>query len=278
MHALVGAGQLQPPTTECLLVLVQAVQRVALLRLPAGLGRVHPTEVHLRAPFADRELDRAPAKEVQRAGMRLARRRVIARMDRREPAAVAVQDETRDRVVAVAGRRLEKDEVTRGVGGRPPGDERLARTERELPALARFEEQIVEAVERGRSRGDGRLEPLPCPVGPAADVVPPDLQPVALGAADPLAGRLGDAGKDGLLVRARPSRSETRWRDGWISSIGRKPAAVMTLRNAVTSAGTSGSAATTSEPAAASRSAAATWRAARRAPSTKPAPDGPRGM
>ena len=99
--------------------------------------------------------------------------------------------------------------------------------------------------------------------------------PVTLCAADALAGRLRDAGKDRLLVGIRAERQGHAVRDGWISSIGRKPAATIASRNTVSAAGTSGSAATTSIPSPSSASATAIWRAARTAGSTAPA--GPRG-
>src|SRR5215213_9596487 len=104
---------------------------------------------------------------MERAGAGCACRRVISGMDRGEPAAMAVQDEAGDPVRAPGCDRLEQDEVAGGVAGGPPGNERLSRTERELPALPRLEQEVVEVVEGGRGRCDGWLEPLPCPAGPA---------------------------------------------------------------------------------------------------------------
>ena len=82
--------------------------------------------------------------------------------------------------------------------------------------------------------------------------------------------------KTAISSAAAPSGSATRCRDGWISSIGTKPAASMASRNAASAAGTSGSAATTSIPSAANASAIAISRAAWPAGSA-PHATGPRG-
>ena len=69
---LVRAGHLDPLGPERALVLVQAEHRVAVHRLAVVRRDVDPTQVHLGAAFAHRQLDRPPAKQVHQA-------RVIAR-------------------------------------------------------------------------------------------------------------------------------------------------------------------------------------------------------
>ena len=166
--ALVRAGQLEPLAAERPLVLVEAVQRVALLRLAAGAGDVDAAEVHLAAALADRELDRPPAQQVQRARVRLPDGVVVAGVDRRQAPAVAIQDQAGERLApGIAGARLEVDEVAGAEGRRPPGDERRARPEREVAPLPGLEQQVVEPVEGdlgGLGRGE---EALPCPAGSA---------------------------------------------------------------------------------------------------------------
>src|SRR6476619_1372316 len=81
VDALVGAGQGQPSATEGCLVLVQAVERIALCRFVTGAGHVHAAKVHLRAALPDRELDGAPAQQMERARRVLAGAGVVARMD-----------------------------------------------------------------------------------------------------------------------------------------------------------------------------------------------------
>src|SRR4051794_16917050 len=88
-----GARQLQPLATERAFVLVEPVQLVALLRLVPCAFDVDAPEVHLGAAFTDRELDRAPAKQMERSGVRFAGRSMVARVDRRESATVAIHDQ-----------------------------------------------------------------------------------------------------------------------------------------------------------------------------------------
>ena len=137
-----------------------------------------------------------------------AARRVVARVNGREPPAVPVDDESGQRPTggSIAGACLEVDEMAGGQGGQPPGDEAGPRPEREAAPLAGLEEQVVEAVEgrRGRlGRGDEAL-PCPAPVEPA--VVANDGHPVALGGADPLAGGLRDRLEERRLVGALDER------------------------------------------------------------------------
>ena len=96
---------------------------------------------------------------------------------------------------------LEVDEVAGRERRAPPGDERRARAEREVPPLAGLEQQVVEPVEGGRRRGSlGVANPSPGPAGRDARVVADDAIDRLLGLPDPLAGRLGDR-------RRRPSSS-----------------------------------------------------------------------
>ena len=205
--AFVRPGQRQPLSAERLLVLVEPVERIAFLRLGAGAGHVHAAEVHLAASLADRELDRTPAQEVQRARVRLPDGVVVAGVDRRQATAVAIEDQAREWLApGIAGARLEIDEVSRAEGRRPPGDERRARTEREMAPLPGLEEEIVETIQ-GDLGGFGRgEEALPCPTRIGAGVMADDPDLGALGAADPLAGRLGDRLEDGRLVGTAAER------------------------------------------------------------------------
>ena len=162
---------------------------------------------------------------------------------------------------AVPVARLEIDEVTGHEGRVPPADEASARPEREVAPLTGLQEQVVEPVER-RGRGLARRdEALPWPSRPGHRVMADDATSARLRAPDPLTRGLGDRLED-RAPRRRPgtSGSEMRCRDGWISSIGRNPAASMVARNAASAAGTSASAATTSIPSPASASPMATSR------------------
>ena len=85
----------------------------------------------------------------------------------------------------------------------PPADEPGARAEREVATLAGLDEEAVEPVERGRRRLGRIDEALPCPVRAQPRVVADDGQPVAFGAADPLAGGLRDRLEDRRLVGRR---------------------------------------------------------------------------
>ena len=163
----------------------------------------------------------------------------------------------------IAGARLEVDEVARAERRRPPGDERRARAERELAPLAGLEEEVVEAVEGGRGglgRGD---EALPCPAGPARVSWRTTADLGALGAADPLAGRLGDRRR---RRPPRPARHRAAARSGGATAGSPRSGGTRRPRSRggtpVSAAGTSGSAATTSTPSAARWSASATRRAA----------------
>ncbi len=120
---------------------------------------------------------------------------------------MAIQDEPRQRIAGgVVGASLEVDEMAGGERRLPPGDEAGARTEREVPSLARLEQQVVEAIE-GDGGGLGRGgEALPCPLDTGPRVVPDHDDTGLLGAADALAGGLGDRVEDGRLIRARTER------------------------------------------------------------------------
>ena len=154
------------------------------------------------------QLDRAPAQEVERPGMRRSRRGMVARMDRREPTPVAIQDEPGQRIAAgPAGARLEIDEVTGGEGGAPPVDERrpAARTR---SGAARRSRAAGRRSGRGPTRAarSGRTKPSPAPSGPAGRRGGRRRRRRASAAADPLAGRLGDAVEHGRPRRHRAER------------------------------------------------------------------------
>ena len=172
---------------------------VALARFASGPGHVDAAEVHLVASLADRELDRPPAEQVERARVVAPGRLVVAAVDGRQPPAVAVQEEPGERVAAGC-LRLEVDEVTGPLGGRPPADERRARPEREVAPLAGLQQQVVEAVERDRGRLLRRAEALPQPAPAQPRVVADDDDAARLGLADPLPGRLRDPLERRLLV------------------------------------------------------------------------------
>ena len=265
--ALVGAGQLQPSAAERRLVLVQAVQRVALARLVAGAGDVDAAEVHLRAALADRELDRPPAQQVERA-------RVSSRapawspewtVDSRPPCRYRIRPATGAPPVA---QRLEVDEVAGRERRPPPGDERLPRAEREVPPLAGLEQEVVEPVE-GDVRGSlGSAEPLPGPAGRDARVVADD-------AARPSPRPSGSAGGSTWRrprtrrPRSGPSSGEADPVARRLDLLDRLEAGALDRRaEAGVGAGTSGSAATTSIPSVGER-VRRTRSAARRGPSAR---------
>ena len=116
--------------------------------------------------------------------------RVVARMDGREPPAVAVDDESGQRLAGarVAGASLEVDQVAGGQRREPPGHKARPRAEREMQALTGFQQEIVEPIERLGSRLGGGREPLPCPVFVEAFIVTNHRQAIALGGPDALAG------------------------------------------------------------------------------------------
>ena len=127
---LVGAGELEPAAAERALVLVQAPHRLALGRLARGRPATStpPRSISVAA-LADRELDRPPAEEVERA-------RVVAPARRRgRPSgrwrAARRGGTGRGPASGVAGRGvgagLEVDEVAGAERGAPPGDERGSR-------------------------------------------------------------------------------------------------------------------------------------------------------
>ena len=128
---LVGAGQLEPLPAERALVLVEPVQRVALARLAArarrrrrrrGPSRVQPSRM---ASWIARQRSRWSAP-----GWSVRRRRVVAGVDGRQPAAVAVQDQ--------AGERLAPSRLPAAPRGRPGGRPRARRaTRRRTPPAAR---------------------------------------------------------------------------------------------------------------------------------------------
>ena len=102
---------------------------------------------------------------------------VVARVDGRQPAAVAVEDRARPaaRRRHRAVPRLEVDEVAGREGRAPPADEAGARPEREVAPLAGLEQQVVEPVERrGRRLGSGATKPSPGPVAAGRGVVADD--------------------------------------------------------------------------------------------------------
>ena len=136
--------------------------------------------------------------------------------------------------------RLEVDEMAGGQGGQPPGDEGRSRPEREVTTLAGLEEEAVEAVEGHRpAPRPGSTKPSPAPSAPIraswrTTTSPSRSAPrirwrVDLAIASKTA--VSSAGPSPVPVAAR-SGSVTRCRDGWISSIGRNPAARMAARKA----------------------------------------------
>ena len=128
-HPLVGSGQLEPLAAEGQLVLVQPIHGVAFVRLPPGSGDVRATEIHLGALLADRPTG-SPASEgggVHPGGF--GARRSIARVDRRQAFAVAIQDQAGQRLTGRIVARLEIDEKA---GGRRPA------TSRRTPRAARM--------------------------------------------------------------------------------------------------------------------------------------------
>ena len=100
--ALVGAGQLQPAAAEAPLVLVEAVQRITLARLAARpLTSTPPRSISVQpsriASWIARQRSRWSAPGWSRPG-----RGVVARVDGREAAAVAVDDQPGERFAAGA--------------------------------------------------------------------------------------------------------------------------------------------------------------------------------
>ena len=151
---------------------------------------------------------------------------MVARVDGREPLAVAVQERGPPAARRPAVARLEV-----GRGGRPrcaarhQRDERLARPERELPPLAGLEQQVVEPVEGDRrSARGGATKPSPTPPGGSR----PSWRTTTIPSfsAFRIRCRVDFAIPSKAASSSTPaSGSEIRWRDGWISSIGWKPAA-----------------------------------------------------
>ena len=118
-------------------------------------------------------------------------------------------------------------------GGRPRGPPATSRrtrpaAEREVASLPGREQQVVEAVERRLGRlGRGRRTPPRHRRRPRRD-----RRGGRRRSADALRGRGSAGGSTWRCGRTRASSStpsasgsEIRWRDGWISSIGAKPAA-----------------------------------------------------
>src|SRR5439155_856394 len=171
----------------------------------------------LASVLADRQLDRPPAEEVQRTRMVATGRRMIARVDGRQPFAVAVQDESGLRR-PVRGSGLEVDEMTGPQRRPPPGEIRVARPEAELTPLAGLEKQVVEPIQGDLGRLRRGREAVADARRRDAAIVPDDGRAVVVGLADPLA--------DDFEIPAKTSSSDrpgsgrlSRWRDGWISSI-----------------------------------------------------------
>ncbi len=109
---------------------------------------VGATEVHLgaAAPGSRAGSPASAGGAARRGGS--PRLGAIARVDGREPPAVAVQDQAGQRL----GSAVARLEIGRGGLPRapsPPGDELAARPEAEVATLAGLEEEVVEAVEGG---------------------------------------------------------------------------------------------------------------------------------
>ena len=160
---------------------------------------------------------------------------VVARVDRREPAAVAVQDQTgQDSAARRLRPRLEVDEVTGREGRAPPGDEAL-RAARTRSAAARRSRAAGRRSGRGRPRRGslGAREPVARPrrADPARRGgrrrPRPRSAPRIRWRVD-----LAIASKTPSSSAPAPAAATTRWRDGWISSIGWNPAASIVARNA----------------------------------------------
>ena len=204
-HALVRARQLDPLGAERALVLVQPVHRLAFLRLVPRAGDIDAAEVHLGRMLADRQLDRPPAQEVERAGVRLASIRPVARERRREPAPVAVQHETGNRRAVLIG-GLEQDR-NRGAKARVVQSRNDAREPRaKCRRSPVWTGELVEPRERNVGRVGRRDEIGRVRLGARCrGVVPDDAQP-ALCLADPLTGRFRDVLERRFLVRAAAER------------------------------------------------------------------------
>src|SRR5207244_13286791 len=101
----------------------------------------------LASSLAESQLDRPPAKEMEGAGDFVSILGVIARVDGRQSLAVAIQDQARDRRTPDPP-RPEGDEMARPQRRPPPGGESIARSEREMLALAGLQQQVVEPIER----------------------------------------------------------------------------------------------------------------------------------
>ena len=207
---------------------------------------------------------------------------VVAGVDGRQAAAVAVQDEPGERVAAGrVGACLEVDEVPGVERGPPPADEPRPRAERELLPLARFEEKVVEAVERRVGRLGGATKPSPAPSGTVrsgAAVVADDDDARLLRAADPLSGRLRDARR---RPRPRPRRGRAAGRCGGATAGSPRSGGTRPPRwwrgTSGSAAGTSGSAATTSIPVGGERVRDGDQAPRRGADPSAPSATGPRG-
>ena len=187
-------------------------------------GDVDAAQVHLGPALGQRELDRAPAQQVHRA-------RVV----------VAALGPVRRSGPSTGARRG-------GTGrGRParrrPGRPRAPRGRRDGPRPARAATSATNSVGPGEPEAaplaGGAQEPEEPAQGrrraPRSRVTSPSRSPrpagvpaqhgdpVALGAADPLPGRLRDAASTASASPSAGSGSAIRWREGWISSIAWKP-------------------------------------------------------
>ena len=216
--------------------------------------------------------------------MRLADGVVVARVDGREAAAVAIQDEPGERLARrrIAGARLEVDEVAGGERRRPPGRRTTRAVRTRNGAAPRSRAAGRRSVEGDPARLGRGQEALPCPVaGSTRASWRTTPTPGPFGAADPLARRLGDRLEDRVLIGAGTERQRdpvARRLDLLDRVEARRPRSPR--GTPVSASGTSGSAATTSIPSAASSSPIATRRAARTvgaAASASTGP-GPRGM
>ena len=203
---LLRPGERHPRRPERLLVLVQAERRLALARHAARAGHVHAAEVHLGPALGERELDRAPAQEVHarpggRGGARRGRREWT--VERRRPWRYRTRPPS-DVAVRRALARLEVDEVTGGERPGPPAHELLGARERRTrggpPSRAAGRRS-------GRGPRSARSVARTWPSSSVGARVPAhDDDAVALGAPDPLPGRLRDAVHERGLVRAGGQR------------------------------------------------------------------------
>ena len=199
-------------------MLVQPEHRLALHRFVARASDVDSTEIHLDRILADRQLDRAPAQQMERTGVRSARVRSVAGERGREAAAVPIDHQSSHwRGLAPVIDCQQQHEVAGSERPRRPVQERRAGAECKVPSIGRLERELVEPPERhlrclGRDGdiviGAGMLRAIG-----RGSVVADDRESVALGLADALPGGLGNVleVKDRIVFNPYPHASMAIW-------------------------------------------------------------------